>query len=335
MKSLVLLLLCCVAASGHTILDCDKFQPSTIRVLTFDVFAAAMDTYTSLRNNVRVVLPSAFSQELVNELVDSWVDLYTDFAGHVFTREEAVCNTTTATTALHGMRSRASWPCQPFAYVNEHNLREAIARTVPADLRALVPFDGPVFAALLRSWQNLVPWARTAEVLQRVSQAGILVAPLSNGDATTLRAATAVLGVDMAFIFSSDFPTAGAFKPNPLMYRQVATALGFSNDGDDLPQPRRDSNVFERFVRTITQWLQGDELNSRAIHTATAPFTMESVLHVAGAPEDARGAREFGFYSALARNQPVSGLQPCFRLPDIADLLPLLHLPPLEDAPSA
>jgi FMN phosphatase YigB (HAD superfamily) len=52
-----------------------------------------------------------------------------------------------------------------------------------------------------------------------------------------------------------------------------------------------------------------------------AVISPEKILHVAGAPIDALGAREFGLYSALLHEKPLPGAQPCFVFPDITGLL--------------
>ena len=55
--------------------------------------------------------------------------------------------------------------------------------------------------------------------------------------------------------------------------------------------------------------------------------TVEQVLHVAGSPTDAQGARKAGLFSALVYNKPIPGVYaPCFSLKNITDLLPVLGL---------
>lgn len=155
--------------------------------VTFDVFAALMDLFTSLRRNIAAAAPFLSADEVlcaasltlplyrtcpqVESLMDLWVDAYGNRAGDSFTRSE-------------------TGTLQPFAYVARDGL---IAATRKMGLEGQIPTDGAVFTALLgTAWRALIPWNGTADVLQRVVAAGMLVAPLSNGDTPTLRAATSI-----------------------------------------------------------------------------------------------------------------------------------------------
>jgi FMN phosphatase YigB (HAD superfamily) len=86
------------------------------------------------------------------------------------------------------------------------------------------------YEALVAAWGVLTPWPGTKDTLQRLAaETKIMLAPLSNGDVGTLKAAMDVflLEVNMTehFIFSSDFPV-GSFKPDPAIYAQVPEAHG-------------------------------------------------------------------------------------------------------------
>ena len=61
-------------------------------------------------------------------------------------------------------------------------------------------------------------------------------------------------------------------------------------------------------------------------HQVLQRYPATEVLHVAGSPIDARGAREAGLFSALLHSEPASGLQPCFVLANITMVPPVLGL---------
>ncbi len=76
---------------------------------------------------------------------------------------------------------------EPFAYVTRMNLIAALQKM---GLESEIPTDGDVFDRLVgTAWSQLQPWPGTADALRLVAGA-YTVAPLSNGDADTLRNAT-------------------------------------------------------------------------------------------------------------------------------------------------
>lgn len=58
----------------------------------------------------------------------------------------------------------------------------------------------------------------------------------------------------------------------------------------------------------------------------TPKFTEEQVLHIAGAPIDGKGARDYGLFAGLVYNQPIPSNKPCFLLNNITDLLTIMGL---------
>lgn len=264
-RLIVVLLFTAVAAvcgtphePGIPRLDCASFDPSRIRLVTFDVFAALMDVYSSLHESVPAILkPAGVSEADAVAFADKMVSAYGKYAGHAFTE-----------AATDGQ--------EPFEYV----ARKSIA-AIAAEMNVDAPAGGQVFGRLLRSWGNLTPWTGTAEVLQAL-QPHFQLAPLSNGDANTLTQAVSVFypAVNMSYVFSSNFPV-GAFKPQPAMYRQLLDRSRLAPD---------------------------------------------EILHVAGAPGDGKGARDFGLFSALLHNAPLPGVQPCFPLANITLLPAVLGL---------
>ena len=186
-------------------IDCKLFDPKKIRLITFDVFAALMDTYESMLVSVTRICPF-LSAAQVKQMTMGMLMMYSDYADHVFTPAET-----------KGV--------EPFLWVTNASLGK-----LAAQLRIqnrLYPGNA-VWNALLACWGDLTPYPETKETLQKISKAGYLIGPLSNGAVTTLRNATRVfLPVKMYDIFSSDWPV-GAFKPQPAMYAQLLHKHNFT-----------------------------------------------------------------------------------------------------------
>jgi len=232
-------------------LDCSSFDASNITLITFDVFAALMDTSSSLTVSTAQILPRLSSDE-VDTFVNTWLSDYGSYAGQIFDED-------------------ITGP-QPFQWMLNTTLTQ-INVDMSLDLSQYE------FESLIDAWGDLTPWPGTTATLGKMAAANFTLAPLSNGDSGTLATAMKVFNpmVTFGFIFSSDFPNAGSFKPDYRMYAQVPKL---------------------------------SEIN---------PL---NYLHVAGAPSDARGAREYGIYSALVYNHPIPGqYYPCFVLNNITDLL--------------
>ena len=229
---------------------------SNIALVTFDVFAALMDTPNSLISSVATILPR-LSPSAVNSLVDQWLNDYSNYAGYVF--DESITGPSPFQWVIRSSLSNMN---------SSMNLQLSTEET----------------ERLILAWGKLTPWPGTYDVLAKISNSSsIALAPLSNGDVGTLNAAMAVFQPHTIpkFLFSSDFPI-GAFKPDSAMYKQLLADHG---------------------------------------------VTVEQVLHVAGSPTDAQGARKAGLFSALVYNKPIPGVYaPCFSLKNITDLLPVLGL---------
>jgi phosphoglycolate phosphatase-like HAD superfamily hydrolase len=199
--SLVVLASVTTTGSPAPVPPCASFNASRIRLVTFDVFAALMDTVTSLEASVAALLPPA-NASLARPIVSDWVSDYGGKANSVFDPLVAVPN--------------------PFPYTICNGLEGVLAAR--GLLASVAPRGSPLFDRLVEAWGELAPWPGTGDVLAALTARGIGVAPLSNGDRPTLERATSVFwrthGVNMSHIFSSDFPV-GAFKPQARMYDQV------------------------------------------------------------------------------------------------------------------
>jgi FMN phosphatase YigB (HAD superfamily) len=227
---------------------------SKIKLLSFDMFAALMDLYSSLNVNIAEILPN-LSTNQVETLTNNWVDGYGSYGNYIF--DENVTGP------------------YPFQWMLNDTLTTALNNMN-------LEVTSSEFVELTQSWGDLIPWQGTTYTLTTLYNAGINIAPLSNGDSDTLTRDWKAFepATDPYTIFSSDFPV-GAFKPQPSMYAQVI------NSG----------------------------------------VNIEEYMHIAGAPGDAQGAREYGIYASLSWNTPIPGdYEPCFVLNNITDLLAIFGL---------
>lgn len=191
---------------GAAAVDCAAFDLRNVKLITFDVFAALMDTPTALRNAGYAALGSELGASGVDALVTCWIADYASYAGKTFN------------ATLHGTT--------PFVWVSRDGLAKCLAQAGALDAH---PPGSAAFEALAGSaWRQLTPWPGTGEVLERLNRRWPL-ATLSNGDAATLRVATRAAfepaGVTFSTHYSSDDPVM-AFKPHPAMYAPAVAAAG-------------------------------------------------------------------------------------------------------------
>jgi len=209
----------------------------------------------SLNRNIPQILPYLTSSQ-VKSLVQQWESAYSGYAGNVF--DEAVTGP------------------QPFQWM--------LRTTLPPILSKMqITVTDAEFEALIAAWGNLIPWSGTTDTLTKVYNANYHLGTLSNGDQNTLKTAMQIFtDVKFSYYFSSDFPNAGSFKPDPAMYNQLPRISGYS---------------------------------------------VEEILHVAGASSDGWGARNDGLYSALVGSPPYPKKPfPCFLLKDITELIDVLGI---------
>jgi FMN phosphatase YigB (HAD superfamily) len=218
--------------------------------VTFDVFAALMQTEASLTAGVAGVLGARANASTVAQLVDGWLGYYGSYM-----------------VAGRDLFNASTQGPEPFQWVIRGGLEALLAQ-----LALPVAPGSAAFEALCECWGDLVPFANTSATLALLGSR-VLVAALSNGDEGTLRNATRIFQPPLHATYSSDYPV-GAFKPNARIYEQVV-----------------------------------------------AEFGADAVLHVAGSPVDAWGARSYGIYSAFLHEEaPLPGPQPCWLLGDISEV---------------
>ncbi len=78
-------------ATESSALDCSAFDRSKIQLVTFDVFAALMDSSTSLADNIASLIPlGSLSADVIEQIKNEWINKYASFAGKAFTPSETL-----------------------------------------------------------------------------------------------------------------------------------------------------------------------------------------------------------------------------------------------------
>lgn len=242
----------------------DTFDASKIRLVSFDVFGALMLTEDSMLDKIAQILGEANAPS-VKPLLEAWFKAYIGEFGSDFSKYNV------------------EYHSHPFLTVITKSLTKILQ-----DLTLSV--DEATHSKLLAVWGDLSPRLSAAHTLKQLTNNGIQIALLSNGDTETLERAYAHIWdgyasseIPPVVIFSSDAPVL-AFKPHANIYAQVL-------------QP---------------------------------PLQPEQYLHVAGGLTDAVGARRSGFFSVLSSEEAfktskgasvADDTQPCFVVSDLKDLL--------------
>ena len=92
--------------------------------------------------------------------------------------------------------------------------------------RASIEADDTVRDELVDAWNRLDLWHEARSVIDTISGRGYEVAVLSNGDVDMLKALVAHNRLPFERIFSAEH--AGAYKPDPAVYRLPVEALGMA-----------------------------------------------------------------------------------------------------------
>jgi len=217
-RVLLSLLFIATLASVAVVTRADK--TSNIKVITFDLFAALMDTGTSVINNVNRITRNYLTTEEANHLAEGWLEHY----GMTFWEYNAL----------------ARDPNMQFAEKNVFHLMlqvglDHLVKKMNIDSR----LPQSVRQELYQAWGNLTPWPKTAHVLSQLrnmtnpdGSKRFKLGVLSNGDRDTLSNATKIFQSTNNFQFdyiigSSD---SGLFKPDPLFYEMVQKISGYSKE---------------------------------------------------------------------------------------------------------
>eukprot|EP00049_Salpingoeca_infusionum_P022613 m.7762 g.7762 ORF g.7762 m.7762 type:complete len:266 (+) comp5286_c0_seq1:64-861(+) len=188
-------------------IDCAIFDKTKIKLVTFDVFAALFDIVSSLDRNIPKVIPG-LSPHVAEQIRNRMLSGYGSYAGHVFSYTET-----------NGQ--------EPFVFVSQTSTASIVKAL---GLEKQIPLNSTQFQALAHTWEDLIPWEGTLDALAKLKATGrFMLAPLSNGDAHTLTAATQAFApkVPMNTVFSSNFPV-GVFKPQAAIYEQLLARTNYT-----------------------------------------------------------------------------------------------------------
>jgi len=232
---------------------------SEVEVVTFDFYAALMDTVVSLQSQaVPILIVDKVSQNMTREEMDTFVKAWAgQYSGYV-----GVVNALQHNQALQ-------WADKDLFKMM---LNITLEHTCMEKRLALQPRSK---VALIDAWRHLRPWRRTVSTLQALraargadGQPRFQLATLSNADHEFLKAGCHDLEVESGISFDAYLGCDGLgvaglslFKPEPVFYEQIRNLV----------------------LRPDYNW-------------------KNKVLHVAGAPYDANGAKAFGFRTAWNAN---------------------------------
>lgn len=182
---------------------------SQVKLITFDVFAALMDLFTSLKRNVHTICDPILPKAKVDNLIQAWVSQYA------------------YTTSLLGALSRN----QGAKFANPNLFQQMLNHTLhQAMSNVAVILPNAIQVQLLSSWSDLIPWPKTGWVLSKLRNMTnadgtprFKFATLSNGDDATLQNASRIFALtdNFKFDYILGYSGCGTFKPNPEMYAQV------------------------------------------------------------------------------------------------------------------
>lgn len=126
-----------VTLDASTAANCSTFDYRNIDLITFDVFAALMDTGTSLADNIKTALPQLSSTQ-VKKFVSAWESGYVSGMDRLFNPSQT-----------HGL--------EPFRWIIETSLVQIIQQM---DLAPIIPINGmplPEFHGEKRPLTILIP----------------------------------------------------------------------------------------------------------------------------------------------------------------------------------
>eukprot|EP00929_Paragymnodinium_shiwhaense_P107334 TRINITY_DN7342_c0_g1_i1.p1 TRINITY_DN7342_c0_g1~~TRINITY_DN7342_c0_g1_i1.p1 ORF type:complete len:305 (-),score=54.16 TRINITY_DN7342_c0_g1_i1:179-1093(-) len=233
---------------------------SEVEVVTFDFYAALMDTGASLKDNAATILAANtntknLTRDEVDKFVGHWVSQYPGYVG--------VVNSLQQNTAL-------AWGDKDLFKMMLNITLDFTCAEQALDLTLETK------QKLIESWKHLRPWRNTAKMLKALhaarrpdGQRRFRLVALSNADFEFLQGGCADLEAEAgvkfdAYLGCDDLGVGGVclFKPAPSFYNQTRSLL--HNPGTD--------------------WKR-------------------KVLHVAGAPYDASGAKAFGLRTIWNSNR--------------------------------
>jgi len=220
----VLILLAFVATASSSAISCIPTPAQTpnfsrVEVITFDFYAALMDTVSSLQDNAIPILANDkraanMSRAQTDEFVKSWAKQYSGYVGVVNALQRNV----------------------DLDWADKDLFKNMLHITLDYTCASQdLPLSAETRDALVETWKNLRPYRNTVRTLQTLRAAvapsgapRFRLATLSNADQTFLRAGCTVLEREMGFKFDAYLGCDGLgnagvclFKPEPAFYNQT------------------------------------------------------------------------------------------------------------------
>lgn len=192
---------------------------SGVKVITFDFYAALMNTVSSLKEYAWPVIiqdpvTRSWTQSQSDSFITDWASEYSSYVGIV--------------NALQH-NANLEWADKDLFKVMLHSTLEHTRAS-----RKLA-ISNTTMEALVQTWKKLKPWPNTISVLQALRATGrFTLALLSNGDAEFLRAAAVALPPVDAVLGCDGLGVGGVclFKPDPAFYNQVRQLLPDESDDE-------------------------------------------------------------------------------------------------------
>lgn len=200
-----------------------RIDISKVEVVTFDFYAALMDTVESLKDGAAPILAADTGSKHMtradtDEFVISWSSQYSGYVG--------VANTLQRNPDLEWGEKDL------FRMMLNITLENTCAK-------ASLTLQASTKHALIESWKKLRPWRNTSAALRALRAARAAdgtprfrLAALSNADAEFLRAGCAVLEAEAGVTFDAYFGCDGLgakgvclFKPEPIFYNQTMSLV--------------------------------------------------------------------------------------------------------------
>jgi FMN phosphatase YigB (HAD superfamily) len=257
---------------------------SEVEVITFDFYAALMDTEASLKENARPILAKDengrnMTRKEVDDFVSAWAKQYSGYVG--------VVNALQRNEALE-------W--------DDKDLFKVMLNTTlqQSCMERHVVLRLDTKAALIESWKHLRPWQNTTRMLRALhaartkdGQRRFRLAALSNADVEFLRGGCVDLEAEAGITFDAYLGCDGLgvggvclFKPEPAFYNQTKAlvrnaGLSWQRKVLHVAGAQYDANGAKAFgLRTI--WNANSTSPVFFDYTGTGKNVPEVILHEIG-----------------------------------------------------
>ncbi|KAL9647064.1 hypothetical protein ABK040_016538 [Willaertia magna] len=197
-----------------------RFDPTKIKIITFDLFAALMDTGTSVIQNINQLTKGYLTDKESQDLAIGWLTHY----GETFWQYNSLLRDPEMTFG-----NKNTWKLMLETGLNYLIKKLNLEKKLPLTIRN----------QLYSVWGKLIPWPNTGIVLTKLrnmtnvdGSKRFLFGTLSNGDYDTLVNATKIFKDQNNFNFDYIFGSTNTnyFKPDPTFYAIVEKTTGFRKE---------------------------------------------------------------------------------------------------------